>query len=135
MENPGCPSALDLVNDWLKEQFIGHRIVIIPRNHTSTYDDEIMIDDIGVAELKDTTLSLIDPTADICTIINLAHPESLQLLSECVRKYLISKAWGHIMCNNRHLNYMGYLGSPNSPLVVHRSSLGYRKIYKKELCK
>lgn len=125
-EDPGTLFIGKLVADWLTKEFPDH---VINTNHSGPADlvttvHEIMVDGVGVGEIFESehpgkyrlSMYLIHPRLDECTIISLANPESLPMLSEHVRKYIDHERWGDIMKANRTLTGM---------LITHRSSVGY----------
>jgi hypothetical protein len=132
VENPGSPSAADLVKDWLEKEFSDHLINFDARSGTLTQGIiEIMIDGVGVAELNGTILTLMDPIVSTSEVVSLAHPESLQFLSKCINNYFGSAIWKTIMADNKKLVTMkSQFPFPIQMLVVHRSSLGYNKTCK-----
>lgn len=130
MENPGTLSIANLVTDWLKQEFPGHIITVdvkVPLDPVSV-NQEILVDGVGVGEIFESehpgaynlSLHLLAPDKDECIGIALANPESLPTLSRCVQRHLDSKQWRDTMKANREMK---------SVLVVHRTTLGYNKIY------
>lgn len=121
----------DLVADWLHIKF-PNSIIEVTESQTwggPSNRREIMVDGIGVAEIFENlqsgpyslALCLLTPTYCECTIVSLADPESLPLLTNCVQAHLDSTAWRSVMENNR---------GHTDLLITHRSSLGYKKTWK-----
>lgn len=124
------PSIVDLVGDWLNNQFPIHIIHIeLPKPWgNGCVAHEIMVDGVGVGEIFESitpgpyslALMLLDPIEDRCVVVSVANPESLPLLTGFVRKHLDSKQWGSIMKANREKTGL---------LITHRSSIGFNKTW------
>lgn len=131
MENQQL-TADRLVQDWLDQQF-PHDILDVQWHvpampyYPESDDYSIVCNGVTVGELRDSTLFLLDPTEDKCIVVTLANPESLLLLSKCVKEHQHSDEWGTTMRNNKTIAIMAL---NEKSQVVHRSPLGYKLIWK-----
>ncbi len=138
MEKRNLLTAAKLTRRWLDEQFPNDYIDISDRTDYNDHfmvnpseeeiEYEIMVDGVGIGELHNTTLYLIDPKVDICTVVTLENPESLPILTNHVKQYLYSTQWGTIMSKNKAVVLM--IPGATGMQIIHRSIIGYNQVCK-----